>query len=103
VNTPIEENQFKLQEISFSLPEGKHIAMVGPSGAGKTTLINVLLRFWEYQSGSIVFDGNELRDYNQEDVRNKIAIISQNTYLFSATVRENMLIAVLIVRAEMSG
>jgi ATP-binding cassette subfamily C protein CydCD len=84
---------FGLKDISFSLPRGKHIALIGPSGAGKTTLVNLLLRFWEYQHGSIQMDGQELRFYNQDDIRKRIAVISQNTYLFSATIKENLLIA----------
>jgi ABC-type multidrug transport system fused ATPase/permease subunit len=84
---------FSLKDISFSLPKGKHIALVGSSGAGKTTLVNLLLRFWEYQQGSILMDGLEQCFYNQDDIRRRIAIISQNTYLFSATIKENLLIA----------
>jgi ABC-type multidrug transport system fused ATPase/permease subunit len=84
---------FGLKDISFSLPKGKHIAVVGSSGAGKTTLVNLLLRFWDYQQGSIRMDGQELCLYNQDDIRRWIAIISQNTYLFCATIKENLLIA----------
>jgi ABC-type multidrug transport system fused ATPase/permease subunit len=82
-----------LESISFSLPQGKHIAIVGPSGEGKTTLVNLLLRFWDYEQGSIRLGGHELHQYQQDDIRNCIAIVSQNTYLFSATLRENLLIA----------
>jgi thiol reductant ABC exporter CydC subunit len=91
VATPI--SVFGLKKISLSLPQGKHIALIGSSGAGKTTLVNLLLRFWEYQQGSIRMGGHELRCYNQDDIRRRIAVISQNTYLFSATIKENLLIA----------
>jgi thiol reductant ABC exporter CydC subunit len=84
---------FGLENITFSLPPGVHIAIVGPSGAGKTTLINLLQRFWEYQQGSIQWGGNELRLYQQEDIHKWMGAISQNTYLFSATIKENLLIA----------
>jgi ABC-type multidrug transport system fused ATPase/permease subunit len=84
---------FELKDISFSLPPGKHIALIGPSGAGKTTLTSLLLRFWEYQQGSILLGNHELRDYRQDDIRRWIAVISQNTYLFTGTIRENLLIA----------
>jgi ATP-binding cassette subfamily C protein CydC len=80
-------SQFTLKDISFSLPQGKHIAIVGPSGAGKTTLINILQRFWEYQNGSIRWGGNEIRSYLPQEIRKHTGIISQNTYLFSATIR----------------
>ncbi len=84
---------FGLKDISLSLPQGKHIALIGSSGAGKTTLVNLLLRFWEYQHGSIQMGGYELRCYHQDDIRRNIAVISQNTYLFSTTIKENLLIA----------
>jgi ATP-binding cassette subfamily C protein CydC len=88
-----DSSEFELKDIAFSLPQGKHIALIGPSGAGKTTLTSLLLRFWEYQQGSIRFGEHELRLYRQEDIRNRIAIITQNTYLFSATIKDNLLIA----------
>jgi ABC-type multidrug transport system fused ATPase/permease subunit len=75
------------------LPPVKHVALIGSSGAGKTTLVNLLLRFWEYHQGSIQVGGHELRSYKQEDIRRFIAVISQNTYIFSATIRENLLIS----------
>ena len=84
---------FELEDISFSLPQGKHIAIVGPSGAGKTTLINILQRFWDYQRGLLEWNGHEVRHYLSEDIRKHIAVISQQTYLFSATLFENLLIA----------
>jgi ATP-binding cassette subfamily C protein CydCD len=84
---------FSLQDISFSLPQGKHIALIGPSGAGKTTIINLLLRFWEYTHGSILFNQHELRRFRAEDLRRCMALISQNTYLFSASLKDNLLIA----------
>ena len=90
---PLTTSVFRLQDISFSLPQGKHIAVVGSSGAGKSTLINILMRFWNYQQGSILINGHELRSYQQDDIRRQIAIISQNTYLFSATIKQNLLIA----------
>ena len=86
-------SDFGLKNISFSLPNGRHIAIVGPSGAGKTTLINLLQRYWEYHNGSIQLDGNEISRYRQEDFRERIAAASQSTYLFSATIKENLLIA----------
>jgi ABC-type multidrug transport system fused ATPase/permease subunit len=90
---PSKVASFGLQDISFSLPQGKHIALIGPNGAGKTTLANLLLRFWEYQQGSIYLGNHELQLYRQDEIRKRIAIISQNTYLFSATIKDNLLIA----------
>ncbi len=82
-----------LDDISFTLPPGGKLQIIGPSGAGKTTLVNILLRFWEYQAGSIKLAGLELRDYHPEDVRALISIVAQETYLFSGTVRDNLLLA----------
>ncbi|MEN6299774.1 MAG: ATP-binding cassette domain-containing protein, partial [Anaerolineaceae bacterium] len=74
-------------------PQGKHIGIVGRSGAGKTTLIHLLLRYWEYDQGSILLNGSELRSYNSDDWRKHMAVVSQNTHLFNATLRENLLLA----------
>ncbi|MFC2036742.1 thiol reductant ABC exporter subunit CydC [Chloroflexota bacterium] len=82
-----------LDGVSFVLPQGARVAVVGSSGAGKSTLGHLLLRFWEYQEGHILLGGQELRDYGQEDVRRLIAVVSQRTHLFNATVRENLLLA----------
>ncbi len=82
-----------LVDVSFHLPEGGKLAVVGPSGAGKSTLVNLLLRFWEYEEGHIWLGGHELRSYHQDDVRRFIGVISQNTYLFNGTVRDNLLLA----------
>jgi ATP-binding cassette subfamily C protein CydC len=82
-----------LDGVSFDLPQGGQVAVVGPSGAGKSTLLNLLLRFWETQQGRILLDGRELSCYDQEDLRRTMAIVSQHTYLFNATVQENLLLA----------
>jgi ATP-binding cassette, subfamily C, bacterial CydCD len=92
-SNPPGESEFALKNISFSLPPGKHIAIVGPSGAGKTSLVNLLLRYWDYQHGSLQLSGYEVKHYRQDDLRKRVAIISQHTYLFSATIMENLLIA----------
>ena len=91
--TSIAYSDFVLKNIGFTLPQGTHIAIIGPNGAGKTTLIDLLQRFWEYQYGSIKLDGNEFQRYRQADIRSRIATIPQNIYLFSTTIRENLLIA----------
>lgn len=82
-----------LDGISFDLPQGRKVAIVGPSGAGKSTLVSLLLRFWDYQEGHIFLGGQELRLYAQEDVRRLFAVVSQQTHLFNATIRENLLLA----------
>jgi len=82
-----------LEGIRLDLPPRKKIAIVGPSGAGKTTLLNLLLRFWEYDRGSIELDGVDIRQFVPEDVRGLISLVSQSTYLFGATLRQNLLLA----------
>ena len=82
-----------LDGVSFDLSPGKVVAVVGPSGAGKSTLANLLLRFWDYDTGSVQLDGHELRDYTQEDVRTAISVMTQRTHLFNTTIRENIAIA----------
>ncbi|MBL7164429.1 MAG: thiol reductant ABC exporter subunit CydD [Anaerolineales bacterium] len=85
--------QSTLNQISFEIPPGAHLAIVGPSGVGKTTILHLLLRFWAFQDGEILLGGRDLRAYRQEDVRSIFGVVSQDTHLFNATVRENLLIA----------
>ena len=79
--------------INFSLPQGKRLAIVGPSGAGKTSLVYLLMRFWDYSQGRILLDGLDLHEYPQEQTRQLFSVISQRTYFFNDTVRQNLLLA----------
>ena len=85
--------RWALCDVSFELPECGRLAVVGASGAGKSSLVNVLLRFWDYEAGSIRIGKTELRECAGEAVRARIAVVSQDTYLFNATIRDNLLIA----------
>ena len=69
------------------------VALVGPSGAGKTTLAQLLMRFWDPSEGTILLSGNDIREYGLEALRSKIALVAQDTYLFNSTLKENILIA----------
>jgi ABC-type multidrug transport system fused ATPase/permease subunit len=82
-----------LQQVSFGVPAGKSIAIVGPSGAGKSTLANLLLRFWDYKVGEITLGGESLKMLNQDEVRRRIAVVSQNSYFFNTSIRENLRLA----------
>ncbi len=82
-----------LADFHLDMPAGKRIALIGPSGVGKTTLLNLLLCFWEVQQGHIKLGGQDIRCYEPEDIRRVTALISQSTYLFTGTLRQNLLIA----------
>ncbi len=79
-----------LQNVSFRVPEGTTVAIVGPSGMGKTTLIDLLLRFYDPQKGSIKIDGIDLRDLKIQFLRDHIGVVGQETFLFHATIEENI-------------
>ena len=82
-----------LDEATFTVPAGSTLALVGPSGAGKTTAAHLLMRFWDPGSGVIRFDGHDLRQYRLDDLRDRVALVTQDTFLFNETLRANILIA----------
>jgi ATP-binding cassette subfamily C protein CydCD len=75
-----------------SLPQGKRLALVGPTGSGKSTLVNLLLRFWDCQDGSILLAGRDVHCFDPQELRKRIAVVTQQAYLFNATLRENILL-----------
>ncbi|WP_143521136.1 ATP-binding cassette domain-containing protein, partial [Pseudomonas sp. 2995-1] len=70
--------------------DGQTIAIVGPTGAGKTTIINLLMRFYEVNKGSISIDGVKLTELSREQVRSMFAMVLQDTWLFNGTIRDNI-------------
>jgi ATP-binding cassette subfamily C protein CydC len=80
-------------DLNAVLTEGDCLAIVGPSGAGKTTLVHLLSRFWDPDEGRILLGGHDLREYSASDVRSWMAVLSQNTQIFNGTIRENLLLA----------
>jgi ATP-binding cassette subfamily C protein CydCD len=82
-----------LSDVSFEIPAGKTVALVGTSGAGKTTTAQLLMRFWDPDSGRITLNGADLRDYKLDDLRRLVALVAQDTYLFNDSLRSNILIA----------
>ena len=85
--------RFALREINFEILPGQRVAMVGPSGAGKTTITYLLPRFYDPSQGRITLDGRDLRDLPQEELRRHIGMVTQETFLFHASIRENLLYA----------
>ena len=79
--------------MSFDVEAGQTVALVGRSGAGKSTSANLLLRFWDPDQGQIELRGTDLRDFKLDELRGNIAMVSQDTYLFNTTVRENLRMA----------
>ena len=82
-----------LDGASLTVPAGTTMALVGPSGAGKTTAAHLLMRFWDPDSGVIRFDGHDLREYRLDDLRDRVALVTQDTYLFNETLRTNIVLA----------
>ncbi|HSD82324.1 MAG TPA: ATP-binding cassette domain-containing protein, partial [Anaerolineae bacterium] len=82
-----------LDGVSFSIPAGSRVAIVGSSGSGKSTIVNLLLRFWDYREGQITLGGHALHDYRADDVRALIGVVPQNVHLFNATIRANLMLA----------
>lgn len=79
-----------IKDLSFEVQPGQMVAIVGPTGAGKTTLINLLLRFYDVRSGSIQIDGKDIRSLRRDDLRNAFGMVLQDTWLFSGTIFDNL-------------
>lgn len=85
------ENQSLIENFSLKVKSGQHIAIVGPTGCGKTTMINLLMRFYDVTQGKILVDGVNIKDYNRNDLRNKFGMVLQDSWLFKGTIKENLL------------
>lgn len=85
-----QEPNWVLRDVSFTVEPGQHLAIVGATGAGKTTIINLLLRFYDVQRGQILVDGHDVRDYALRDLRRHIGLVLQDVFLFSGTVLDNI-------------
>ena len=79
-----------LKNVSISAPKGKMIAVVGPTGSGKTTIMNLINRFYDVDAGSISFDGTDIREFDLDSLRSKVGIVLQDSVLFSGTIRDNI-------------
>jgi ABC-type multidrug transport system fused ATPase/permease subunit len=85
------ENAPALQQIIFHARPGETIALVGTTGAGKSTLVNLLTRFYEYDTGEILIDGKPIREFGMRRLREMIGVVTQESFLFNGTIRENLL------------
>lgn len=90
VNFSYEDGKPILNNISFQVKAGEKIALVGPTGSGKTTIINLLMRFYDINSGDIKIDGRTIKDYKIDNLREKMGIVLQDTFLFSGPIMENI-------------
>lgn len=84
------EGRKVLEDISFTVPHGKTVALVGPSGGGKTTLCHLIPRFYEVSKGSITVDGHDVRDVTLRSLRGNIGIVQQDVFLFAASIKDNI-------------
>ncbi len=81
-----------LQEVSFNIRKGEKVAFIGKTGAGKTTITNILMRLYPIKSGEVILDGHNMKDISIESIRNNITYISQTAYVFKDTIRRNILL-----------
>ncbi|MGZ7226653.1 ATP-binding cassette domain-containing protein, partial [Streptococcus pyogenes] len=79
-----------LSNVSISAPKGKMVAVVGPTGSGKTTIMNLINRFYDVDAGAIKFDGKDIREYDLDSLRQNTGIVLQESVLFSGTIADNI-------------
>ncbi|MBF0200426.1 MAG: ABC transporter ATP-binding protein, partial [Desulfamplus sp.] len=99
---PGEENRV-IEDVSFSVKKGESLAILGPTGSGKTSLMNLIVGFYEHTGGNILINGRDIKSYTIESIRSRIALVTQDPYLFSGTIRENILPAAISGSCPTSG
>ena len=84
------ENQIVIDDISFKIHPGETLAIVGPTGSGKSTIINLITKFYEIDSGKILIDGNNIDELKLDNIRNKVGVILQDVFMFADTIFNNI-------------
>lgn len=84
------ENKIIINDFSANIKDGQKVAIVGPTGAGKTTIVKLLMRFYELNSGRILIDGKDITKFNRDDIRSLFGMVLQDTWLFNGTIKENI-------------
>jgi len=92
-----------LRDLSFRIAPGEHVALVGPTGSGKTTVIRLLCRLYEPQRGRILLDGQDIRSLPLQELRRKLGVVLQDTFLFSGTVADNLRLDRPLDEPEIAG
>ena len=90
VNFGYKEDQTIIHDFSAEIKQGQKIAIVGPTGAGKTTMVKLLMRFYDVNSGAIKIDGHNIKDFNRRELRDAFGMVLQDTWLFKGTIMENI-------------
>jgi ABC-type multidrug transport system fused ATPase/permease subunit len=86
-----EERRGQLHNLSFCIRPGEFVAIVGPSGGGKTTILDLIMRLYEPDQGQVLLNGEEIKKYRLSEIRNKITMVSQDFFLFNRSIRDNLL------------
>lgn len=89
----LQENKPILKNINFSINKGEKVALVGETGAGKTTIVNLILGFYKINSGNILFDGKNMSDISLESIRKNVSFIQQNPFIFNDTIKRNIIVS----------
>lgn len=84
------KDRLLMKDVNLTVKPGQKVAIVGPTGAGKTTLINLLMRFYEVNSGAISVDGVNIKDMSREELRSRFGMVLQDTWLFEGTIADNL-------------
>jgi ATP-binding cassette subfamily B protein/subfamily B ATP-binding cassette protein MsbA len=92
VSMAYNDNEWILKNVSFHVKPGEKVALVGHTGSGKTTIVNLILGMYPYQKGQILLDGKELSEYAVHDIRNNIGMVQQDVFLFAGTIRDNIVL-----------